>query len=194
MPFISDGIDDEDEVLLALASSLGRMVPHVGGPPHAHTLLHPLELLLTVKETLVRETAAASVQSISEQPSAETFQHDYKVEEYVVPGKGYRTQDDTQNSSDSPLPMNKLTPKEKLETALEMAESIAILHGYQDGVIVHDDVQLQQWLRAEDGSLKLGDFNRATILEWDPKKQQYCRYSNGAAFGNVSPLFAGRYD
>ena len=77
MPFISDGIDDEDEVLLALASSLGRMVPHVGGPPHAHTLLHPLELLLTVEETLVRETAAASVQSISEQLSAETFQHEY---------------------------------------------------------------------------------------------------------------------
>ena len=118
----------------------------------------------------------------------------YEVEEYVVPGTGYRTKDDTLNSGDSPLSMNKLTPKEKLETALEMAESIAILHGYQDGVIVHDDVQLQQWLRAEDGSLKLGDFNRATILEWDANKQQYCRYSNGAAFGNVSPLFAGRYE
>ena len=152
MPFISDGIDDEDEVLLALASSLGRMVPHVGGPPHAHTLLHPLELLLTVEETLVCETAAASVQSISEQLSAETFQHDYKVEEYVVPGKGYRTQDDTLNSSDSPLPMNKLTPKEKLETALEMAESIVIqtrrLQSGNDSRVGPKEaavLQIQQW-------------------------------------------------
>jgi hypothetical protein len=48
LPFITDGVDDEDEVLLAIASSLGKLVDHVGGPLHAHTLLPPLELLLTV--------------------------------------------------------------------------------------------------------------------------------------------------
>jgi len=45
---LADGVDDEDEVLLALASSLGKMVEHVGGSSHAHRLLPPLELLLTV--------------------------------------------------------------------------------------------------------------------------------------------------
>jgi thiamine kinase-like enzyme len=43
--------------------------------------------------------------------------------------------------------------------AVEMAESIAILHGFKDGVIVHNDIQLRQWLRTREGRLKLGDFN-----------------------------------
>lgn len=45
---MTDGVDDEDEVLLALASSLGKLVSHVGGGSYAHNLLPPLELLLTV--------------------------------------------------------------------------------------------------------------------------------------------------
>jgi hypothetical protein len=48
LPFITDGLDDEDEVLVAIASSLGKLLDHVGGPAHAHILLPPLELLLTV--------------------------------------------------------------------------------------------------------------------------------------------------
>lgn len=35
-------------MLLALATSLGKMIEHVGGEEHAHNLLPPLELLLTV--------------------------------------------------------------------------------------------------------------------------------------------------
>ena len=31
LPFLSDGVDDEDEVLEAIAASLGDLVPHVGG-------------------------------------------------------------------------------------------------------------------------------------------------------------------
>ena len=48
LPFLTDGVDDEDEVLLAMATSLGKLIEHVGGPIHAHNLLPPLELLLTV--------------------------------------------------------------------------------------------------------------------------------------------------
>lgn len=48
LPFLTDGVDDEDEVLLAMAISLGKLVTHAGGPAHAHCLLPPLELLLTV--------------------------------------------------------------------------------------------------------------------------------------------------
>lgn len=50
LPFLADGVDDEDEVLLAMATSLGKLVKHVGGPEYAHCLLVPLELLLTVGE------------------------------------------------------------------------------------------------------------------------------------------------
>lgn len=45
---MTDGIDDEDEVLLAIAISLGKLIGQVGGPQHAHHLLPTLELLLTV--------------------------------------------------------------------------------------------------------------------------------------------------
>lgn len=48
LPFVADGIDDDDEVLVAVAAALGNLVAHVGGSEHAETLLAPLELLLTV--------------------------------------------------------------------------------------------------------------------------------------------------
>jgi hypothetical protein len=69
--------------------------------------------------------------------------------------------------------------------AVEIAKSVAVLHGFKDGVIVHNDIQLRQWLRTREGRLKLGHFNRAKVLDWNVKKQQYCKFSNGAAFGNV---------
>lgn len=52
---IIDSIDDEDEILLAVAEELGRFVNFVGGPEFAHTLLPPLENLSAVEEVLVRE-------------------------------------------------------------------------------------------------------------------------------------------
>ena len=51
----SESIDDEDEVLLALAEELGNFVDYVGGTAHATSLLAPLETLATVEETVVRE-------------------------------------------------------------------------------------------------------------------------------------------
>lgn len=56
VPFLQDSIDDEDEVLLALAEELGKNFPDlIGGPEHAHILLGPLENLSAVEETLVRD-------------------------------------------------------------------------------------------------------------------------------------------
>lgn len=69
MPFLADGIDDEDEVLTAVAGALGDLVPHVGGPGHAAALLGPLELLLAVEANAVREAAAASALAVSQQMS-----------------------------------------------------------------------------------------------------------------------------
>ena len=65
-----------------------------------------------------------------------------------------------------------------------MAESLADLHGFEDGVIVHDDVQMCQWLRRPDGHLVLGDFNRATIMQYDLQRNEYCKFNNGKGFGN----------
>ena len=56
VPFLQDSVDDEDEVLLALAEELGRnFEEYIGGQQYAHVLLGPLENLSAVEETLVRD-------------------------------------------------------------------------------------------------------------------------------------------
>ena len=50
-----DSIDDEDEILLAVAEELGNFSEYVGGPESAHYLLTPLENLASVEEVLVRD-------------------------------------------------------------------------------------------------------------------------------------------
>lgn len=59
IPFLQDSLDDEDEVLLALAEELGRnFEEYIGGSEYAHLLLGPLENLASVEETLVRDKAS----------------------------------------------------------------------------------------------------------------------------------------
>ena len=56
IPFLQDSVDDEDEVLLALAEELGRnFEEYIGGKEYAQVILGPLENLSGVEETLVRE-------------------------------------------------------------------------------------------------------------------------------------------
>ena len=83
LPFITDGLDDEDEVVLAVAISLGRMLDSVGGVEHAHTLFPLLEILLTVEETAVREAAAESCRSIAELIPND-HQHEHQHNEYAA--------------------------------------------------------------------------------------------------------------
>jgi hypothetical protein len=54
--FLQESVDDEDEVLLALAEELGRdFEEYIGGKEFAHLLLGPLENLSAVEETVVRD-------------------------------------------------------------------------------------------------------------------------------------------
>lgn len=71
LPFLADNVDDEDEILLAMAEELGRFVPYVGGKDHAKCLLGPLESLCTVEETVVRDKAVESISHICTQLSNE---------------------------------------------------------------------------------------------------------------------------
>lgn len=81
---------------------------------------------------------------------------------------------------------NNFTGTEKLQLALNMVEPVAALHNYPGGVIVHDDIQLCQYLwTEEDGiNVKLNDFNRAEIMLWDETDQRYCKYKNGRGHGD----------
>lgn len=48
-------MEDEDEVLLALAEELGKLIDHIGGKENVYVLLVPLETLCAMEETLVRD-------------------------------------------------------------------------------------------------------------------------------------------
>uniref|UniRef100_A0A1I8H5L7 TOG domain-containing protein n=1 Tax=Macrostomum lignano TaxID=282301 RepID=A0A1I8H5L7_9PLAT len=65
IPFLTDTIYDEDEVLLTLAEQLGTFIPLVGGDQFAHVLLPPLESLATVEETVVRDKAVESLRKLA---------------------------------------------------------------------------------------------------------------------------------
>ncbi|CAM9427017.1 unnamed protein product [Ectocarpus sp. 12 AP-2014] len=60
IPFINTIVEDDDEILLALAEALGQLVPAVGGPGHAALLLPSLENLAAMEETVVRDKAVES--------------------------------------------------------------------------------------------------------------------------------------
>jgi serine/threonine protein kinase len=107
------------------------------------------------------------------------------LEDIIVPGEGYMKPKNLDDHDDV-KPQNNLTANDKLLIALEMAESIALLHNYPGGRIVHDDIQLSQFLRTKNGYIKLNDFNRAEIMLWDEENQKYCKYRNDPGHGNVS--------
>ncbi len=73
-------MDDEDEVLLALAEELGNFVEYVGGPEHAVCLLAPLESLAQqVEETVVRDKAVESLCKIGEVIPNELFKDNFVI-------------------------------------------------------------------------------------------------------------------
>ncbi|KAI7846725.1 armadillo-type protein [Circinella umbellata] len=79
IPFLNDSIDDEDEVLLAVANELAGFSEYVGGPEYAHYLLNPLENLAAVEEVLVRDKAVESLCKVAHVLSSS------QVENYFVP-------------------------------------------------------------------------------------------------------------
>ena len=79
--------------------------------------------------------------------------------------------------------MNNFTIAEKLQMALEMAESLAAMHGNKGGEIVHADTHIEQWLLDSHGTTKLNDFNNAVISTWDDKKGDYCYH--GRSYGGI---------
>jgi len=91
------------------------------------------------------------------------------------------------NAVERIVPLNSLsyTVEEKLQIAVQMAESLAVLHGHRNGVIANHDVRFDQWLWDADlRRLKLNDFNKVRVLPWDVRNQRYCRFysSQGGMF------------
>lgn len=64
VPFLNESTDDEDEVLQVIAEKLGELVDYVGEETFVYVLLEPLELLVTVEESTVRDAAVKSIEKI----------------------------------------------------------------------------------------------------------------------------------
>ena len=82
IPYVSvlvENCDDDDEVLLLLASILGGMVDEVGGAEFAHALLQPLEQLTGADDAAVRNKAVESIGKLIAQMS------EAHVTEYLMP-------------------------------------------------------------------------------------------------------------
>lgn len=64
--YLTDYLDDNDEVLRVFANAMGTMLQEVGGVAHVASLLAPLEILASLDEITVRDEAVASLQIIGE--------------------------------------------------------------------------------------------------------------------------------
>ena len=103
----------------------------------------------------------------------------------IIRGTGFASQKKL-DELDDVHPLNDFTPSEKLQISLDMAESLADLHGYEGGPIIHADTHIEQWLIAPDGSIQLNDFNNAREPLWNAQKREYCE-ARSSYGGVVSP-------
>jgi len=109
------------------------------------------------------------------------------VEDQAVTGSGYLLSDKEHEAEESNelKSYNEFSSEDKLVMSLQMAEALADLHGDIYGIIVHQDVQLSQYLTSSDKKrVKLNDFNRAEFMLWDDKGNEYCKYAEGHGNGN----------
>lgn len=79
IPFLTESIDDEDDVILVIAEKLGELSKYVGGNDHVHILLCPLEFLISGEESTVRDKALRSIEAVVGAMSSE------HVEIYLLP-------------------------------------------------------------------------------------------------------------
>jgi len=69
-------LDDEEEVLMALAQVLGDFLDKVGGPAHTMSLLQPLESLCAVEEAAARDQATEGIKKILASIKVKDFEGD----------------------------------------------------------------------------------------------------------------------
>ena len=137
-----------------------------------------IQLLTTAMEALILERLTASPRiltlygycgiSLMEEVMV------LEVDDAIIPTSGYANRQVLEQLPHA-KPQNRLSAIEKLILALGMAESLADAHGFQDGIIVQGDNNIQQFMMTQQGQIKLGDFNLATIVEWNDKEGQYCK-------------------
>eukprot|EP00934_Nitzschia_sp_Nitz4_P006040 Nitzschia sp. Nitz4//scaffold226_size53432//14630//16120//NITZ4_006695-RA/size53432-processed-gene-0.16-mRNA-1//1//CDS//3329542733//6030//frame0 len=74
--------------------------------------------------------------------------------------------------------INDLSSLDVLDISILLAESVADLHGFEGGVIVHGDLNTEQWLINAKGEIKLNDFNNGFVMDWSRRNEEYCGLSH----------------
>nr|CCC46411.1 serine/threonine protein phosphatase, fragment [Trypanosoma vivax Y486] len=64
LPYLTDYLDENDEVLRVFANALGTMLHEVGGVTYVQSILGPLELMSSLDEVTVRDEAVSSLQTV----------------------------------------------------------------------------------------------------------------------------------
>ena len=67
LPFLTDYLDESDDVLREFAKVLATMVTEVGGMQHVRHIVTPLETLCGLEDVTVRDEATASLSLVGEQ-------------------------------------------------------------------------------------------------------------------------------
>lgn len=67
VPYLLSKMKDVDQVLLALASKIGLIIPYLGGPEHSPALIPILETLCEAEETAIRLATTTSIKKILSQ-------------------------------------------------------------------------------------------------------------------------------
>lgn len=67
IPFLTDYLDESDDVLREFAKVLATMVPEVGGIQHVSHIVTPLETLCGLEDVTVRDEATTSLALVGEQ-------------------------------------------------------------------------------------------------------------------------------
>eukprot|EP00537_Pseudo-nitzschia_pungens_P009714 CAMPEP_0172381672 /NCGR_PEP_ID=MMETSP1060-20121228/71072_1 /TAXON_ID=37318 /ORGANISM="Pseudo-nitzschia pungens, Strain cf. cingulata" /LENGTH=384 /DNA_ID=CAMNT_0013109459 /DNA_START=610 /DNA_END=1764 /DNA_ORIENTATION=+ len=111
-----------------------------------------------------------------------------QIESIAIPEDDIEFPTWTNHADETDVPLicyNDLLAVTKLEISYYMAEALADLHGYSGGVIVHQDIKLDQFFFNNNMTgVVLNDFNRAEFMLWDEDEEKYCTYREGYGAGN----------
>mmetsp|Transcript_4065 Transcript_4065/g.5839 ORF Transcript_4065/g.5839 Transcript_4065/m.5839 type:complete len:619 (-) Transcript_4065:477-2333(-) len=110
VPYLSEFVDDEDDILVVLSEQLGELQGCVGGSENAHVLLVPLETLSGIEEGVVRDKAVESIKKIVTVLSSEQLEaHMAPLIRRLATGKWFTSR--VSSSSLFEIVYAKLSPK-----------------------------------------------------------------------------------
>ena len=125
LPYLLESKPEEDELMAALAEELAGLGPMVGGAGHSHALVPLLEELARQDETVVRDAAVTSLQTLAKDFSGE------QIQTHLVPAIVVRFRTGCSAGADPLVP----------HSAASVLQLLPVLHFVVQPVIVNPAAQ-----------------------------------------------------